>query len=332
MAIRVDCILPLYFNLSTLLPKMKAILSDLSLILSLFLRLFLRMFLHLFLLTMALWSCYAHSEVMKVIYLSGDIPNDTRSDDVIEMLRTALEKTVPKYGPYELTQNPEIMPKNRYLLDLENGHPGISVVWNSTSEDMERRFLPIRIPLRKGLLGYRIGLINKAKQSKFDQVKTLEDLKRLSIVIGQGTGWNDNLVYEAAGITLTKGRYAQLFKMLSANRFDLFPRGVGEIYPELQQNSAENPDLVVEKNLLIIYPFPFYFFFNHKDQAIKERVEVGLRIMQKDGSFDAIFNKYHHAAIEKANLKGRRVIRLNNPLLPKNTPLDDSSLWYDPPK
>jgi hypothetical protein len=27
-------------------------------------------------------------------------------------------------------------------------------------------------------------------------------------------------------------------------------------------------------------------------------VETGLRIMQKDGSFDAIFNKYHQDAIE----------------------------------
>ena len=291
---------------------------------------FLRLCLRLCLLALVGWSCYAHGDVMKVIYLSGDIPNDTRSDDVIEMLHTALEKTVPQYGPYELTQNPNVMPKTRYLLDLEKGHPGITVVWNSTSEDMERRFLPIRIPLRKGLLGYRVAMINKANQSKIDQIKTLEDLKRLTI--GQGIGWNDNLIYEAAGINVTKARYAQLFKMLSANRFDLFPRGVGEIYPELEQHSAENPGLAVEKNLLIIYPFPFYFFFHHKDHAIKERVEAGLRMMQKDGSFDAIFNKYHHAAIEKANLKGRRIIRLANPLLPKNTPLDDASLWYDPTK
>jgi hypothetical protein len=31
-------------------------------------------------------------------------------------------------------------------------------------------------------------------------------------------------------------------------------------------------------------------------------------------------------------LKHRRIIRLENPLLPKDTPLDDPSLWFDPLK
>ncbi|MEN9868865.1 MAG: hypothetical protein RL748_4455 [Pseudomonadota bacterium] len=270
----------------------------------------------------------ARAEGVKVIYPAGDIPNDPRFHDVIEMLRTALEKTKPQYGPYELMPNPTIMPKARYILELEQAHNNINVIWNSTSEELETRFLPIRIPLRKGLLGYRIALIARENQSKIDQVKTLDDLKKLTI--GQGIGWNDNLLYEAAGIEVVKSKYGQLFKMAGANRFDLFPRGVGEIFPEYEQNLTEVPNLAVEKNLLIIYPFPYYFFFNPKDRALKERVETGLRMMQRDGSFDTIFRKHHQAAIEKANLKGRRIIRLPNPLLPKTVPLDNPGLWYDP--
>ncbi len=272
----------------------------------------------------------SRAEGMKVIYPSGDIPNDTRFHDVIEMLHTALEKTRAKYGPYELIQNPEPMPKARYILELEQKQRSINVIWNSTSTELEQRFLPIRIPLRKGLLGYRICLIARENQNKIDQIKTLDDLKKFTI--GQGIGWNDNAIYEAAGIEVTKAKYGQLFKMLTINRFDLFPRGVGEIFPEYEQNLEENPSLAVEKNLLLIYPFPYYFFFNREDQAVKNRVEAGLRIMKKDGSFDAIFKKYYQASIEKANLKGRRIIRLKNPLLPKETPLDDASLWYTPVK
>ncbi len=52
--------------------------------------------------------------------------------------------------------------------------------------------------------------------------------------------------------------------------------------------------------------------------------------MRKDGSFEAIFHQYHDRAIEQANLKNRRIIRLKNMLLPKETPLQDSSLWFDP--
>jgi Bacterial extracellular solute-binding proteins, family 3 len=270
----------------------------------------------------------SRAEGLKVIYPSGDIPNDTRFLDVIEMLRTALEKTKAQYGPYELIENPKPMPKSRYFLELEQPNRSVNVVWNSSTEELEQRFLPIRIPLRKGLLGYRICFITKENQSKIDQIKTPEDLKK--ITFGQGIGWNDNAIYEAAGIEVVKAKYSQLFKMLAINRFDLFPRGVGEIFPEYEQNMAENPALAVEKNLLIIYPFPYYFFFNRQDHALKNRVEAGLRIMKKDGSFDTIFKKYYQASIEKANLKGRRIIRLKNPLLPKNTPLDDASLWYTP--
>lgn len=271
-----------------------------------------------------------HAEGVKVIYPAGDIPNDPRFHDVIEMLRTALEKTKNQYGPYELMANPTIMPKARYILELEQAHRTINVIWNSTSEELETRFLPIRIPLRKGLLGYRVALIARENQSKIDQVKTLDDLKKLTV--GQGIGWNDNLLYEAAGIDVIKAKYGQLFKMVGANRFDMFPRGVGEIFPEYEQNLAEVPNLAVEKNLLIIYPFPYYFFFNLKDRALKERIEAGLRIMLRDGSFDTVFRKHHQASIDKANLKGRRIIRIANPLLPKTVPLNDASLWYDPTK
>ena len=52
--------------------------------------------------------------------------------------------------------------------------------------------------------------------------------------------------------------------------------------------------------------------------------------MMNDGSFDAIFMKYNRSSIVKANLKNRRIIRIDNPDLPKDTPLNDPSLRFDP--
>lgn len=40
--------------------------------------------------------------------------------------------------------------------------------------------------------------------------------------------------------------------------------------------------------------------------------------------------KYNRTSIIKANLKNRRIISIVNPTLPKDTPLADSSLWFDP--
>lgn len=257
---------------------------------------------------------YPAAALTRVVYPLGEIENDTRFNDVIEMLCLALEKTKAEYGDYECLPSSKTMPKKRFFLELEKPKHEINVLWNPTSKEMEQRFTPIRISLRKDLLGYRVALILKENQSKIDQVKTLKDLEKLSF--GQGLDWIDNVIYQAHGITVVQAQYGQLIKMLSVRRFDMFPRGVGEILSEYATNSKDYPNLAIEKNLLIYYPFPYYFFFNREDKMLRERIEAGLRKMQKDGSFDAIFNKYHLPAIEKLKLKERRIIRLENPLLP----------------
>lgn len=270
------------------------------------------------------FTCAAET---RVIYPADEEQNDTRFNDLKEILKTALEKTIPEFGPYELQPSHSKMNGLRYLTELGKGRE-VNVVWSSTSEEKEKKFLPIRIPLRKGLLGYRISLIARDKQALIDQVKTLADLKKLSI--GQGVGWDDVKLYEANGIKVTQAKYGNLFRMSNYGRFDLFPRGINEIFSEFAVQSSENPQLVIEKNLLIYYPWPYYFFLNKQDAVLKNRIETGLRKMLKDGSFDAIFNKYHGKAIAQANLKGRRLIKINNYLLPKETPLNDASLWFHP--
>jgi hypothetical protein len=52
----------------------------------------------------------------------------------------------------------------------------------------------------------------------------------------------------------------------------------------------------------------------------------------EDGSFDRFF--YNHPDIKnvltRADLKNRRIFELKNPVLPKDTPLNDKRLWYTP--
>lgn len=269
----------------------------------------------------------AYSKSNVFTYPAPETPNDQRFNDLIEILRTALERTVPEFGPYELGPASTVMSKARYLTELQNGQAP-NIIWSSTSQDLENQFLPIRIPLRKGLLGYRIALIAKDQQEKLDRVKTVEDLKKLTV--GQGLFWGDSLIFEAVGMQVTRAKYANLFAMTSLKRFDLFPRGINEVFTEYELHRKEFPDLQIEKNLLIYYPWPYYFFFNKNDSVRSKRVETGLRKMMQDGSFEAIFRKYHNSAIEQADLKNRRIIRLKNTLLPKETPLHDSSLWFNP--
>jgi hypothetical protein len=264
---------------------------------------------------------------IKVSYPANETAGDTRFNDLMEILQGALEKTTAEFGPFELEASKQKMNEERYLSELKNGG-GINIAWSSTSTEKEATLLPLRIPLRKGILGYRVALISKENQTKIDQVKSLADLKKLSI--GQGTGWGDVKLYEANGFSVSTAKYDELFKMTNAGKFDLFPRGISEAFAEQEQQVKTNPNLVVEKNMLIYYPWPYYFFFNKADAALEKRIDVGIRKMMKDGSFDAIFKKYNGKAIEQANFKGRKIYRLKNDQLPKETPYSDTTLWFNP--
>jgi len=264
----------------------------------------------------------------KVVYPGFESRTDSRYNDLLEILKTALEKTVAEYGPYTLQPSRSGMNEARSLAELLNPNGLVNVAWSGTSVQKERDYRAVRIPLRKGILGYRVALIARNRQAEIDKIRNLDDLRKASI--GQGIGWGDVAIYEANGIKVYTAGYESLFKMVAANRFDLFPRGINEVFHEYAARHNAIPNLAVEKNLLIYYPWPYYFFFNKSNKNLAKRVESGIRKMMKDGSFDAIFMKYNRAAIVQANLKNRRIIRLKNPTLPKNTPLDDASLWFDP--
>jgi ABC-type amino acid transport substrate-binding protein len=264
----------------------------------------------------------------KVVYPAFESSTDSRYNDLVEILKTALEKTVAEYGPYTLQPSKSGMNEARSLAELLNPAGMVNVAWCGTSVQKEKAYRALRIPLRKGILGYRVALIAKNRQADIDKIRNLGDLKKASV--GQGIGWGDVAIYEANGIKVHTAGYESLFKMVAANRIDLFPRGINEVFPEYVARHDAIPNLAIEKNLLIYYPWPYYFFFNKSNKALAKRVETGIRKMMKDGSFDALFMKYNRASILKAKLKNRRIIRIMNPSLPKDTPLDDASLWFDP--
>jgi ABC-type amino acid transport substrate-binding protein len=262
-----------------------------------------------------------------VTYPADATADDTGSNDLLEILRLALEKTAPDFGTFLLRPAKQRMAEARYLRELQNGG-AINIAWSATSAEKEAALLPLRIPLRKGVLGYRVALISKENQAKISQVKSLADLKQLTI--GQAADSVDVKLYQANGFTVVTAKYDDLLKMTNAGKIDLFPRSIREGFAEQERHAKENPNLAVEKSLLIYYPWPYYFFFNKADTALHKRIDVGIRRMMRDGSFEAIFTKYNGKAIALANFNGRTIYRLKNDQLPKETPYADSTLWFNP--
>lgn len=241
----------------------------------------------------------------------------------MQMVDLAFSKIDTKY---KLKVDSSAVTQARNIDDVATGRSDL--LWAATNQEMEDKLLPIRICLYKGLLGHRIFIINPATQAKFDRVKTFDDLK--SFTFGQGTTWADSGILESNGLTVIKAnKYQSLFHMVDGGRFDAFPRGVQEPWQELETNS--NLPLVVEKRIMLVYRMPFYLFTGKKNTKLAADLELGLNRAIADGSFDKIFynDPMVKAVLEKANLEERLVFNLQNPTLPKETPVDRAELWLD---
>lgn len=240
------------------------------------------------------------------------------------LLTLALSKLPEKYEIEETIASNSEERMVSMVIDNE-----LDVVWYATTNDLEERLQPIRICIYRGLLGYRVLMIKKGTQHKFDGIENLEDLKRVSL--GQGRFWADTNVLTANNLNVVKVlKYEGLFYMLDGDRFDAFPRGAHEPWSEMQRYPKLALD--VEQNLLIAYTNPFYFFVNKSNTKLAAEIEKGLRIAIEDGSFNEYFlnDPTVKDVMAKANLKNRTLIKLDNPGLPKKTPVDDASLWFDP--
>jgi len=267
---------------------------------------------------------------MRYVYHPPESALDVRYLYHWEILRTALQKTTPKWGPYQMVPS-ELMSERRQALELKNATGKLTVMVLSTTPDFEKTLIPIRIPVDKNLGGYGVFLIRKSDQHRFAAVRTLADLRRLTY--GVGLGWIDVDILRADQFKVVTGSsYDGLFEMLHNGRFDVFLRGAVEVLDEYDGRKLAIPDLAIEQTLILYYPLPMYFWFSRtaEGRRLAARAEAGMRMMIADGTYDAIFDKYQRRKIERLHLRDRRIFRIENPFLGPETPFGDKRLWFDP--
>ncbi len=242
------------------------------------------------------------------------------------LLVEALDRTTDRYGDVRIAQAFATVSRDRTKLLLEEGRY-LHVIAEVPRPGWEEDLIPIYIPLRKGLQGYRLFFINRELQPLMDKVETLDDLKRFST--GSGAQWSTTLILEKAGFDVVTGHdYQTMFDMFSLRRFQTFSRGINEIFFEFDTMSDKYPDMYIETGLALHVPLPVYFFVTPTKPKLAERIELGLREMIADGSFDQLFMEYHGDLIRRANLDNRKIFRLDNPNLGNLTPLANPKLWY----
>ena len=268
---------------------------------------------------------------MRLVYPQYfSILDSSREFDWI-VLRAAMEKTAPRFGPYKVVASRDPLSVPRLLQEMSRPNGAINVMARATDPELERKFQPIRIPIDRGLMGMRLLVVRKADLPRFAAVHTLNDLKRFSA--GQGKGWVDPEVLSTAGISVVESPSPEtLYAMLDAGRFDFFPRALDEAAREYEDQRKARPGLAIEPTLMLRYPLPRYFFTRRDAEGdrLAARIKAGMEAMVQDGTLAALFRQHKGRLIERAAIGKRRVIELHNPSLPPETPLQRSELWFKP--
>jgi hypothetical protein len=250
-----------------------------------------------------------------------------------ELLRLALEATVPTHGTFDLQASARPMNQAQAGAEIMAGTGTVNVFARSTSADHERQFLPVRIPIDKGLISWRVFLVRADMEAKFSAVDSLQELKAYSV--GSFVTWADTAILRAAGFKVVTGdNYEGLFRMLVERKFDFFSRSADEAYREYDERRAKLPDMRVEQKLLLHFPTTRYFFVRRDEDGrrLAERIETGLDTLIRAGSFDAYFTRYKAALIARAHMRTRRVFRIDNPFMSRETRAllkSRPELWYD---
>jgi hypothetical protein len=186
-----------------------------------------------------------------------------------------------------------ITTQGRLLKHLDNDI--LDLVFMGTNQLREKKYLSIRIPIQRGLLGYRVFLIHKDNVALFKSISDPNSLKKL--VACQDNNWPDTTILRNNGYAVTTSPiYNSLFYMLDKGRCDYFPRSIIEAYTEIDIKGAELPNLVVFDDIILHYNMPSYFFLRKGDVKTADIIRRGFLLAIKDGRFEDFFQ---NAALTK---------------------------------
>jgi hypothetical protein len=249
---------------------------------------------------------------------------DLKQSYFVDLLTLALEASKARYGDYKLQPVNIEMAQARTSVMLQR-EEYIDLTWRMTSKTLEDQLQAIYFPILKGLMGYRIFLIQKNKQYLFNKNTHLSELKKIDL--GQGHNWADNDILRSNNFKVVEGGEAALINMLKKGRFSYFPRALHEPWLEITNES----ELTVEKYLMLQYPAPTFFFVNKQNTRLQQRLSFGLAQLLESGKFEQFFlnHKITSGILTKANVKNRTLFHLHNPLLSEKSKelLTDERLW-----
>ncbi|GLX76996.1 hypothetical protein tinsulaeT_03360 [Thalassotalea insulae] len=201
------------------------------------------------------------------------------------------------------------LPQSRALHELKHNR-SINLNWSMSTTTREAELRAIKIPIYKGMIGWRVLAISPNKQKLFSQIANLNDLAKLTAI--QRYDWPDYKVLKFNALPV-EGQIAftHIPRAINQGLADYFPRSVLEIAKEVHWYEKEN--LAIETSLLLKYDAAYYFFVSKENVRLAQLIENGFQKLLANGDFDHLFNAYFGDNLAKLALDQRKVIQLKNP-------------------
>ncbi|ESE40951.1 hypothetical protein [Shewanella decolorationis] len=239
--------------------------------------------------------------------------NDHRYQYTYDLLALVIDATKDDFGEATLEMSGVVMSRNRIFRELLEGK-NINVMAEASNATWDQQLIPVKIPIRKGIQGFRLFIIKKDNLALMANVKTLAELMALDT--GSGSQWSTKVAMQKAGFNVIEStQYDNLFNMLSVGRFVTFGRGVNEIFQEVEQFNKKYPDLILDDNILLYIPLATYYYVSPSQPRLAKRIQVGLQRIIENGQFDTFFYQRHCDLLLKSNINRRIVFKINNPLV-----------------
>lgn len=265
------------------------------------------------------WSTFASAGAVDGMeYRYWDWGQTSKRDDYqYALLQLALERTTAEFGPYRLSRVLRNFSTLRSRREVAAGTT-INVragPWLASGPDtMSDGTIAIDVSLMGNLLGTRVLLIRRADLPVFNAIERVEQLKALNA--GQAAKWVEVDMYRRAGFRVVDADNANtLLLMLANKRFDYLPMSVIEVQSALAHHPELGQQLTVAPTILLSYPLPVVFHVSARHPQLARRLERGLLLARRDGSFEALLRQYFSADLADAR-RARHVFRVANPNAP----------------
>ncbi|MGX9462086.1 hypothetical protein ACWXWU_12730 [Shewanella sp. A14] len=236
---------------------------------------------------------------------------DNRYQYTYDLLTLVIESTKADFGEASLEVSNMIMSRNRIFRALKGGKT-INVIAEASKLEWNEQLIPIKIPIRRGIQGFRLFIIKQENAATLANITTLAQLTSLNT--GSGSQWSTRVAMQQAGFEVVEGtEYNSLFNMLSKGRFVTFGRGVNEIFQEVELFKQHYPEFIVDEHIMLNIPLATYYYVSPNKPRLAQRLQIGLQRIIDNGQFDLLFYQHHCKYLIKSKLNQRLIFKIDNP-------------------